>query len=274
MSQTQIPIIRLNSGVEIPQLGFGSWPVESAVVVRDAIEAGYRHIDTAAAYGNEELVGQAIRACGLPRAELFVTTKLANDRHGYDKAIAALDESLQRLGLDQVDLFLIHWPRPRAERIVETWRAFEKIVSGGKARAIGVSNFRISDLERLAAETGTLPALNQIELHPWLPQSELRAYLREHAIATEAWSPLAKGGELLTDPMIAGLAEKHGKSPAQIVLAWHLRLGNIVIPKSVTPSRIRENIDIFDIELSDEDMAVIAKLDNGRRIGLDPDVFP
>ena len=271
---SQIPIIRLNSGVEIPQLGFGSWPVESAAVVRDAIEAGYRHIDTAAAYGNEHEVGQAIRECGLPRAELFVTTKLADDRHGYDKAIAALDESLQKLGLDQVDLFLIHWPHPRAERIVETWRAFEKIVSDGKARAIGVSNFRISDLERLAAETDTLPALNQIELHPWLPQSELRAYHRQHAIATEAWSPLARGGELLADPTIAGLAEKHGKSPAQIVLGWHLRLGNIVIPKTVTPSRIAENFDVLDFRLSDEDMAAIAKLENGRRIGPDPDVFP
>jgi 2,5-diketo-D-gluconate reductase A len=209
----------------------------------------------------------------LSRDEVFVTTKLANDRHGYDEAITALDESLQRLGLDHVDLFLIHWPRPKTNRFVETWKAFEKIVSDGRARAIGVSNFRVPDLDRLAAETSTVPALNQIELHPWLPQDELRAYHREHGIATEAWSPLAKGGELLSDERIVGLAEKYGKTPAQIVLAWHLQLGNIVIPKSVTPTRVRENLDVFDVELSDDDLATFAELENGTRTGPDPSNF-
>jgi 2,5-diketo-D-gluconate reductase A len=272
-----VPNIRLNNGVSIPQLGFGVFqirPDRTADVVRMAFEAGYRHIDTAQGYKNEEGVGQAIRESGLPRGEIFVTTKLANDRHGYDKAIAALDESLERLGLDHVDLFLIHWPYPKAERIVETWRAFEKLASDGKARAIGVSNFRISDLELLARETSTVPAVNQVELHPWLPQTELRAYHQTRGIATEAWSPLAKGGELLADELIVGLAEKYGKSPAQIVLGWHLQLGNITIPKSETPSRIRENLDVFDFELSDDDVASISELENGRRTGPDPDLFP
>jgi 2,5-diketo-D-gluconate reductase A len=273
---SHVPNIRLNNGVEIPQVGFGVFQIEpdrTADAVRDAFEAGYRHIDTAQGYGNEEGVGQALRDSGLSRDEVFVTTKLANDRHGHDEAITALDESLQRLGLDHVDLFLIHWPRPKTDRFVETWKAFEKIASDGKARAIGVSNFRVADLDRLAAETSTVPALNQIELHPWLPQDELRAYHREHGIATEAWSPLAKGGDLLSDERIVGLAEKYGKTPAQIVLAWHLQLGNIVIPKSVTPSRVRENIDVFDVELSDDDLATFAELENGTRTGPDPSNF-
>ncbi|MFD1516424.1 aldo/keto reductase [Pseudonocardia yunnanensis] len=273
---SRVPKIRLNNGVSIPQLGFGVFQIEpdqTAPAVRMALEAGYRHIDTAQGYNNEEGVGQAIRESGLPRAEVFVTTKLTNSRHGHDEAIAALDESLERLGLDHVDLFLIHWPRPKANRFVETWRAFEKIASDGKARAIGVSNFRVPDLQRLAAETDTVPALNQIELHPWLPQTELRAYHQKHGIATEAWSPLGKGGELLAEQVIVALAEKYGKSPAQIVLRWHLQLGNIVIPKSVTASRISENIDVFDFELSDDDVASISELENGRRLGPDPDVF-
>jgi 2,5-diketo-D-gluconate reductase A len=273
---SHVPNIRLNNGVEIPQVGYGVFQIEpdrTADAVRDAFEAGYRHIDTAQGYGNEEGVGQALRDSGLSRDEVFVTTKLNNDRHGYDEAITALDESLQRLGLDHVDLFLIHWPRPKSDRFVETWKAFEKIVSDGRARAIGVSNFRVPDLDRLAAETSTVPALNQIELHPWLPQDELRAYHREHGIATEAWSPLAKGGDLLSDERIVGLAEKYGKTPAQIVLAWHLQLGNIVIPKSVTPTRVRENLDVFDVELSDDDLATFAELENGTRTGPDPSNF-
>jgi 2,5-diketo-D-gluconate reductase A len=273
---SRVPNIRLNNGVGIPQLGFGVFQIEpdrTADVVRMAFDAGYRHIDTAQGYNNEEGVGQAIRESGLPRGEIFVTTKLANDRHGFDEAITALDESLQRLVLDHVDLFLIHWPRPKTNRFVETWRAFEKIASDGKARAIGVSNFRIPDLERLASETDTVPAVNQIELHPWLPQTELRAYHQRHGIATEAWSPLGKGGELLAEEVIVALAEKYGKSPAQIVLRWHLELGNIAIPKSVTPSRIRENIDVFDFELSDDDVTSISELENGRRLGPDPDLF-
>ncbi|MCU1664471.1 MAG: 2,5-didehydrogluconate reductase [Pseudonocardia sp.] len=276
MSHVPVPKIRLNNGVGIPQLGFGVFQIEpdrTAEAVLTAFEAGYRHIDTAQGYNNEEGVGEAIRASGLPRGEIFVTTKLANDRHGYDQAISALDESLQRLGLDHVDLYLIHWPRPAQNRYVETWKAFEKIASDGKARAIGVSNFQIPHLKRLAEETATVPAVNQIELHPWLPQTELRAYHQRHGIATEAWSPLAKGGELLADELIVGLSEKYGKTPAQIVLRWHLQLGNIAIPKSVTPSRVRENADIFDFELSDDDVASISELGNGRRLGPDPDNF-
>jgi 2,5-diketo-D-gluconate reductase A len=276
MSHVPVPKIRLNNGVGIPQLGFGVFQIEpdrTAEAVLTAFEAGYRHIDTAQGYNNEEGVGEAIRASGLPRGEIFVTTKLANDRHGYDQAISALDESLQRLGLDHVDLYLIHWPRPAQNRYVETWKAFEKIASDGKARAIGVSNFHIPHLKRLAEETATVPAVNQIELHPWLPQTELRAYHQRLGIATEAWSPLAKGGELLANELIVGLSEKYGKTPAQIVLRWHLQLGNIAIPKSVTPSRVRENADIFDFELSDDDVASISELGNGRRLGPDPDNF-
>jgi 2,5-diketo-D-gluconate reductase A len=225
-------------------------------------------------YGNEEQVGQAIAAAELPRDELFITTKLNNDRHGADKAGPALDESLRKLGLDQVDLFLIHWPRPAENKFVETWAAFEKLSSDGKARAIGVSNFQVPHLQRLAAETGTVPAVNQIELHPYLPQAELRAYHQEHGIATEAWSPIGgQGGDLLHEPSLAALAEKYGKSPAQIVLRWHLQLGNIVFPKSTTPSRIAENIDIFDVELADDDLATIAELANGTRVGPNPDDF-
>jgi 2,5-diketo-D-gluconate reductase A len=273
---SQVPNIRLNNGVQIPQFGYGVFQIEpdrTAEAVRTAFEAGYRHIDTAQGYGNEEGVGQAVRESGLPREEVFVTTKLANGRHGYDEAIAALDESLQRLGLDYVDLYLIHWPRPHADRYVETWRAFEKILSDGRARSIGVSNFQVPHLERLAAETGTVPAVNQIELHPLLPQQELRDYHREHGIATEAWSPIGQGGDLLRDERLVSLGDKYGKSPAQIVLRWHIQRGNIVFPKSATPARIRENIEVFDFELGDDDMATIAELDSGTRLGPDPDRF-
>jgi len=272
----QVPNIRLNNGVTIPQLGFGVFqipPDRTAEAVRTAFDAGYRHIDTAQGYGNEEGVGQAIRESGLPREEVFVTTKLANDRHGRAEAVAALDESLERLRLDQVDLFLIHWPRPATDRYVETWRSFEKILSDGKARSIGVSNFQVPHLERLAAETGTVPAVNQIELHPLLVQTELRAYDSGHGIATEAWSPLAKGGELLQDERLLALAEKYGKTPAQIVLRWHLQIGNVVIPKSVTPSRVQENIEVFDFELAADDIATIEEFDAGTRTGPDPDNF-
>jgi 2,5-diketo-D-gluconate reductase A len=275
-AMSQVPNIRLNNGVQIPQFGFGVFQIEparTAQVVRTAFDAGYRHIDTAQGYGNEEGVGQAIRESGLARDEVFVTTKLINNRHGHDEAIAALDESLHKLGLDHVDLYLIHWPRPQADRYVETWGAFEKIQSEGKARAIGVSNFQVSHLERLAAETGTVPAVNQIELHPWLTQRELQAYHRDHGIATEAWSPIGKGGDLLQDERVTALAEKYGKSPAQIVLRWHIQQDIIVFPKSVTPSRIRENIEVFDFELGPDDIATIDELDAGTRLGPDPDTF-
>jgi 2,5-diketo-D-gluconate reductase A len=276
VAMPQVPNIRLNSGVQIPQFGFGVFQIEpdrTAEAVRMAFDAGYRHIDTAQGYGNEEGVGQAIRESGLAREEVFVTTKLINNRHGHDEAIAALDESLQKLGLDHVDLYLIHWPRPHADRYVETWRAFEKIFSDGKARSIGVSNFQVPHLERLAAETGTVPAVNQIELHPLLAQRELSAYHREHGIATEAWSPIGKGRDLLRDERLVALAEKYGKSPAQIALRWHIQQDNIVFPKSVTPSRIRENIEVFDFELSADDIATIDELDSGTRLGPNPDTF-
>jgi 2,5-diketo-D-gluconate reductase A len=273
---SQVPHIRLNNGVSIPQIGFGVFqipPERTADAVRVALDAGYRHIDTAQGYGNEEGVGQAVRESGLRRGDVFVTTKLANDRHGYKEAIVALDESLERLGFDHVDLYLIHWPRPRADRYVETWRAFEKVAVDGKARAIGVSNFQIPHLRRLAAASETVPAVNQIELHPYLVQAELREYHRRHGIATEAWSPLAKGGDLLQEPVIVALAEKYGKTPAQVVLRWHLQLGNIAIPKSVTPERVRENIDLFDFELDDDDVTAIEEMGRFLRTGPNPDLF-
>jgi 2,5-diketo-D-gluconate reductase A len=273
---SQVPHIRLNNGVSIPQIGFGVFqipPERTADAVRVALDAGYRHIDTAQGYGNEEGVGQAVRESGLRRGDVFVTTKLANDRHGYKEAIVALDESLERLGFDHVDLYLIHWPRPRADRYVETWRAFEKVAVDGKARAIGVSNFQIPHLRRIAAASETVPAVNQIELHPYLVQAELREYHRRHGIATEAWSPLAKGGDLLQEPVIVALAEKYGKTPAQVVLRWHLQLGNIAIPKSVTPERVRENIDLFDFELDDDDVTAIEEMGRFLRTGPDPDLF-
>jgi 2,5-diketo-D-gluconate reductase A len=273
----QVPNIRVNNGVEIPQLGFGVFqlkPDVTAQTLRTAFDAGYRHVDTAQMYGNEEQVGQAVAASGIPRDELFVTTKLNNDAHGADRVPAAMDESLRKLGLDHVDLFLIHWPQPKQDRYVETWGAFEKLASDGKARSIGVSNFTVPHLERLAAETGTVPAVNQIELHPNFPQPELREYHKAHGIATEAWSPIGgQGSELLSDERLVALGEKYGKTPAQIVLRWHLQLGNIVFPKSATASRIVENIDVFDVELSDDDMTTIGELDNGGRVGPDPNDF-
>ena len=273
---TGVPVVRLNDGAEIPQFGFGVFQIpaeETVTAVRTALDAGYRHIDTAQMYGNEAEVGRAIAESGVPREEIFVTTKLNNDCHGYDAALGALDESLRKLGFDHVDLFLIHWPRPQEGRYVETWTALEKLKADGKARSIGVSNFTVEHLERLAERTGTVPAVNQIELHPQFPQAALRAYHAEHGIATEAWSPIGQGGDLLQDGRLRALADEHGRSPAQIVLRWHIQLGNIVFPKSVTPERIRENIDVFDFELSARDMAVVDGLDTGTRKGPDPDRF-
>ena len=273
---TQVPTIRLNNGVEIPQFGFGVFqvpPEETAKTVQAAFDAGYRHIDTAQMYQNEEGVGQAIAASGLPRDELFITTKLNNDSHGYDAALRRLDESLEKLGLEYVDLFLIHWPRPKEDRYVETWKAFEKIASNGAARSIGVSNFTIANLERLAKETDTVPAVNQIELHPRLVQRELRNYQVEQGIATEAWSPIAQGGDLLSEHALIELAERYGKTPAQVVLRWHVQLGNIVFPKSMKPERMRENIDVFDFDLSNGDMDAVSALDRHERTGPDPDDF-
>jgi 2,5-diketo-D-gluconate reductase A len=276
---TQVPNIRLNNGAiagtEIPQFGFGVFqipPAETASAVREAFAAGYRHIDTAQMYGNEEGVGEAIKDSDLSRGEVFVTTKLNNDAHGYNSAISALDESLKKLRLDYVDLYLIHWPLPHQDRYVETWKGFEKLLADGRARSIGVSNFQPAHLDRLAKETDTVPAVNQIELHPLLTQTELRKYHAEHGIATEAWAPIAKGS-ILGDATLTGLAEKYGRTPAQVVLRWQVQVGNIVFPKSVNPARMRENINVFDFELTADDLAAVEALNTGQRTGPDPDTF-
>ncbi|WP_149182151.1 aldo/keto reductase [Streptomyces sp. TRM49041] len=273
---SKVPSIILNNGVTMPQLGFGVWQVpddEAAGAVGAALEAGYRSVDTAAVYENERGTGQAITASGIGREELFVTTKLWNSDQGYDSTLRAFDASLVRLGLDYVDLYLIHWPVPRLDAYIDTYKAFEKILADGRARAIGVSNFLPEHLERLVDATSVVPAVNQIELHPQLAQADSRAFHARHDIATEAWSPLGQGKGLLEVPAVVAVARKHGRTPAQAVLRWHLQLGNVVIPKSVTPSRIRENIEVFDFELDAEDMAAFAALDEGRRIGPDPTVF-
>ncbi|BCJ72467.1 oxidoreductase [Catellatospora sp. IY07-71] len=268
--------VTLNNGVRMPQLGFGVWQVdddtaEKAVIT--ALESGYRSIDTAKIYFNEEGVGRAIRAAGVPREELFVTTKLWNTEHEYDRALRAFDESLAKLGLDYLDLYLIHWPVPSQDRYTEAWRALEKLYADQRVRAIGVSNFTVQTMSRLLDEFEVVPAVNQIELHPRFTQEELRKLHAVHDIATEAWSPLGQGKGLLDEPALATVAAKHGRTPAQVVLRWHLQLGNVVIPKSVTPSRIAENLAVFDFTLDDEDMAALSTLDTGARIGPDPATF-
>jgi 2,5-diketo-D-gluconate reductase A len=271
-----VPAVTLNNGVEMPQLGLGVWQIpddEATAAVSTALEAGYRSIDTAAAYGNEEGTGKALAASGLPREELFVTTKLWNTEQGYDTTLRAFETSLTKLRLDYLDLYLIHWPLPMFDRYLDTWKAFEKLHADGRIRAIGVSNFHPAHLRRIADEGTVVPAVNQIELHPNLPQSELRALHAGHGITTEAWSPLGQGRGLLSDPVVSGIATRYDKSPAQVVLRWHLQLGNVVIPKSATPSRIRENIDLFGFELTADDMTALAALDNGTRLGPDPDTF-
>jgi len=270
-----VPAVTLYDGVEIPQLGFGVFqvtPEDTQRVVEEALAAGYRHIDTAAAYRNERGVGAAIAASGIPREEVFVTTKLWNSQQGHDPTLEAFGKSLGRLEMDYVDLYLIHWPAPAQDLFVETWRAFEQIHEEGRARTIGVSNFRIEDLERLERETETGPTVNQVELHPRFHQADLRAWQEEHRIATEAWSPLGQG-ELLDVEEIVEVAARHEKTPAQAIIRWHLQLGNVVIPKSVTPERIRENFDVFDFELTGEEMAAFEALDTGRRFGPDPATF-
>ncbi|MCU1679288.1 MAG: aldo/keto reductase [Amycolatopsis sp.] len=272
---TNIPNIELISGTTIPQLGFGVFQIpadDTAESVRTALDVGYRHIDTAQMYGNEVGVGVGIAKSGIAREDVFITTKLANDQHGYDNAVKALDGSLDRLGTSYVDLYLIHWPLAKKNLYVETWKAFEDLARSGKARAIGVSNFQPAHLEALVKAGTTTPAVNQIELHPALQQTELRAYHQDHGIITEAWSPLAQG-EVLDEPALTEIAGKIGKTPAQVVLRWHLQHGNVIFPKSVTASRIEENRDIFDFELGGHEMAAIAGLDKGRRTGPDPDTF-
>ncbi|WEO78068.1 aldo/keto reductase [Cryobacterium sp. SO2] len=270
-----VPELALNNGHSIPQLGMGTWPLTDAAVapvIVTAVELGYRHIDTAVKYGNETGVGQGVRDCGLPREELFVTTKLDGVYQGDDRAIAGLDASLGRLGLDYVDLLLIHWPVPARDLYVSTWRTFEKLLAAGKARSIGVSNFTPAHLDRLRAETDIVPAVNQIQISPYIPRAEQRAYDSAHGIVTTSWSPLGQGNTLLAEPLISGLAAKHGKTPGQVVLRWHLELGLVAIPKSASATRLQENLDIFDFSLDADDLAAIATLDQGPGVGVDSDV--
>ena len=270
-----VPSVALNNGLSIPQLGFGVFqipPEDTKQAVLTALEAGYRHIDTAEMYGNEAEVGQAVRESGVPREEVFVTSKLANDVHDPADAAVAIDTTLDALGLGPVDLFLMHWPLPTVGDYVETWRAMERMYQDGKARAVGVSNFKQHHLNRLMDATTTVPAVNQIEVHPYLTQDDLRAFDREHGIATEAWSPIAQG-KVLHDPVIERIARRLDRSAAQVVLRWHVQRGDIVFPKSVTPDRVRQNFALFDFELTDADMSDVSALNRDERTGPDPDVF-
>ncbi len=270
-----VPNVPLSNGVSMPQLGFGVWQVpneQAPQVVATALEAGYRSIDTAALYGNEAGVGAAVAQSGLSRDEVFVTSKVWNSAQGYDSTLRAFDATMAELDLDVLDLYLVHWPAPKQDRYVETWKALEQLNADGRVRAIGVSNFSVAHLDRLAAETSTVPMVNQIELHPRLPQPELRDYHAEHGIVTVAWSPLGQG-QVLADRVLRGIAQAHDRTPAQVVLRWHLQQDVVAIPKSVTPSRIRENLDVFDFTLSDDDLAALAGLATGERIGPDPDRF-
>ncbi|OZV82983.1 oxidoreductase [Micromonospora echinospora] len=279
MTTTTIPDITLNDGNTIPQLGFGVFQIEprdTVAAVREALRVGYRHIDTAQMYGNEAEVGQAIRTSGLEREEVFVTSKLSNAFHRPDDARKAIQSTLDELKFNYVDLFLIHWPLPTRYDgdFVSTWKALEEFRADGRARSIGVSNFQVPHLERLAAETDTPPAVNQVEVHPYFGNEQVRAYGREHDIATEAWSPIAQG-KVLGDPVITEIAGKLQRTPAQVVLRWHIQRGDIVFPKSVTRERIAENTHIFDFSLDDEDMGRITGLDRGEngRQGAHPDTF-
>ena len=271
-----VPSLMMNNGLQIPQLGFGVFlvpPEETKQAVTEALRCGYRLIDTAQGYQNEEGVGAAIAESDVPRDELFITTKLTNSEQGYDTTLTAFDGSMEKLGIDVLDLFLIHWPQPMFDQYVDTWRAFEKLLADGRVRSIGVSNFEIPHLQRLMSETDVVPTVNQIELHPQFPQDELREFHAEHGILTESWGPLGQGKGLLEDPNIVEVARRKDRTPAQVVLRWHVQLGCIVIPKSVNPDRIQENIDLFDFELDDADMADISKVRTGQRLGGDPNTF-
>jgi 2,5-diketo-D-gluconate reductase A len=271
----EVPTVTLNNGVEIPQLGFGVFQIEPSDTKKAtlaALEVGYRHIDTAEMYGNEREVGEAVREFGIDRSEVFVTSKLNNSFHAPDDAMRAFDRTLTALDIDYVDMFLMHWPLPKVGDFVETWKAMEQMSVTGKVRAIGVSNFQPHHLKRIFDEADVVPAANQIEVHPYLTQDEVRAFDAEHGVATEAWSPLAKGA-VADDAVIKEISERIGRTPAQITLRWHVQRGDIVFPKSVTPSRIRENFEIFDFELGDDDMAAISALNRDERTGPDPDRF-
>jgi 2,5-diketo-D-gluconate reductase A len=277
MSDHTVPTVRLNNGVEMPQVGFGVYQIpddETERAVSAALEAGYRHIDTAALYGNERGVGRAVAASGIPREELFITTKLWNDDQGSSTAVPAFERSLEQLGLEHVDLYLIHWPQPARAKYIDTWLALQDgPYQDGRVRALGVSNFQPTHLRRLFLASEVRAAVNQVELHPWLAQGDLRAFDAEHQVVTEAWSPIGQGKGVLEEPAVVAVAQRHGVTPAQAVLRWHLQLGNVVIPKSATPERIVSNLDLFGFELSAGDMAEISGLDSGRRLGPDPDRF-
>ena len=272
---TSVPTITLNDGVEIPQLGFGVFqipPEDTKKATLEALEVGYRHIDTAEMYGNEKGVGEAIVESGIPRDEIFVTSKLNNTFHAREDALPAFDATMEALGFETLDLFLIHWPMPGVGDFVETWKAMEEMKATGRVRSIGVSNFQPAHLQRLFDETATTPSVNQIEVHPYLTNDDVRAFNREHGIATEAWSPIAQG-DVLTDPVVTEIAARLDRSPAQVTLRWHIQRGDIVFPKSVTRSRIEENLALFDFELSEADIESITALNRNARRGPDPDEF-
>jgi 2,5-diketo-D-gluconate reductase A len=272
---TSVPTIRLNNGVEIPQLGFGVFqipPDQTAEATRTALEVGYRHIDTAQMYGNEKGVGEGVRDSGIPREEVFVTSKLNNNRQTRDDILRSFDESLAALGFDQLDLFLVHWPLPSVSDYVARWKVMEEIYASGRARAIGVSNFQPHHLRNLFADTEVRPAVNQVEVHPYLANDEVRTFGAQHEIVTEAWSPIAKG-KVTGDPVITEIAERLGRTPAQVTLRWHVQRGDVVFPKSVTRSRVEENFALFDFELDEAAMASISGLDRAERTGPDPDTF-
>ncbi|BCW81166.1 aldo/keto reductase [Arthrobacter sp. NicSoilC5] len=272
---TLAPLIDLNDGNRIPQLGLGTWPLDdeqAAAAVAQAVEAGYRHIDTAVKYGNERGVGNGIRASGVDRSELFITTKLDGEFQGHDRAVAGLEGSLARLGLDYVDLLLIHWPLPGRDQYISTWQTFERLQAEGKVRSIGVSNFKPAHLERLMAETDVVPAVNQIQLSPAITRSAEREFHRRHGIITESYSPLGgSGAGLLGAPILSQLAEKHGKTPGQLVLRWHIQNGLVTIPKTASPERMAENLDVFDFALDPQDLAELSILDEGPGAGNDSD---
>jgi 2,5-diketo-D-gluconate reductase A len=270
---SKVPEITLNNGVRIPQLGFGVFkvpPAETIAATQHALETGYRHIDTADMYGNESGVGEGLRRSGVPREQVFVTSKLNNPYHAYDDALAAFDRTLDALQFEYVDLYLIHWPMPKVGDFVDTWRALERIYGSGRAKAIGVSNFQTHHLQRVLDEAEIVPAVNQIEIHPFLTQETVRNFDAEHGIATEAWSPLAKG-KIVDDPTVTAVAGRVGRSNAQVVIRWHIQRGDVVIPKSVTPARMRENFEVFDFELTERDMAAITALNEDMRTGDNPD---